>query len=101
MSAGCPPASMGVVNLYTVAADKVEFYSETNKICETRAVVDINIFSNYASITAQCRVDFHDHWKSAVVSSRDNITLMTVTLDSPVEVRPGDTIMMAVTLTWY
>jgi hypothetical protein len=84
-----------------MAADKVEFYSETNKICEARAVADINIFGNTASITAQCQAGFQDYWISAIVSSPDNIMLMTVTLDSPVEVRPGDTVMLSVTLVWY
>jgi glucose/arabinose dehydrogenase len=101
MSAGCPPASASIVNLYATAADKVEFYSEINKICEAKAVTDINIFGNTAAILAHCRADSHDHWKSAIISSPDNILMITVTLDSPIEVRPGDTVMLSVTLVWY
>jgi hypothetical protein len=100
MSSACPPASAGVAGLYALAADKVELYSEAGKICEANAVSDVDPFQNVARITAQCQSNVSDYWRSAVVSSPDNILVMTVTLDSPVEVRAGDTVVLAITLTW-
>ena len=100
MSSACLPASAGVVNLYTLAADKAELYSNTGKICEAKAVSDINPFNNFTTITAQCRAGVSDHWISAVISSPDGIMLMTITLDSPVEVKAGDMVTLTVTLAW-
>jgi len=100
MSSACPPASAGVAGLYALAADKVELYSEAGKICEATAVSDVNPVGNSATITAQCVANVSDYWRSAVISSPDNILLMTVALDSPVEVRAGDTVVLTVTLAW-
>ena len=100
MSSTCPPASAGVASLYALAADKVELYSEVAKICEATAVSDVNPFGNFATITAQCQPNVSDYWISTVISSPDNILLITVTLDSPVEVRAGDTVVLAITLAW-
>jgi hypothetical protein len=100
MSSTCPPASAGVVNLYALAADKVELYSEAGKICEATPISDVNPLGNFATITAQCVANVSDYWTSAVISSPDNILLMTITLDSPVEVNAGNTVTLTVTLAW-
>jgi hypothetical protein len=89
-----------VAGLYALAANKVEIYSETQKICEATAISDVNPIGNFATITAQCQANVSNYWISAVISSPDNILLMTITLDTPVEVRAGDTVTLTVTLAW-
>jgi hypothetical protein len=100
MSSTCPPASAGVASLYALAADKVELYSGAGKICEATPISDVNPLGNFATITAQCVASVSDYWISAVISSPDNILIMTITLDSPVEVNAGDTVTLTVTLAW-
>jgi hypothetical protein len=100
MSSVCPPASAGVASLYARAASRVEIYSEVGRICEATPVSDVDPFNNIATITAQCTSSVSDYWVSAVISSPDNILVMTVTLDSPIEVRAGDVVMLTVTLAW-
>ncbi len=100
MSSACPPASAGVASLYALAADKVELYTEAGKICEATAISDVNPLGNFATITAQCQADVSGYWTSATISSPDNVLLMTITLDSPVEVRAGDTVTLTATLAW-
>jgi hypothetical protein len=83
-----------------LAASKVELYSEAGKICEATPITDVNPTTSTATITAQCNPNVSDYWISAVITSPDNILLITVTLDSPVEVRAGETVILTITLAW-
>lgn len=100
MSSQCPPASAGIANLYALAANKVELYSETQKICDATAVSNVDFSNNTATITAQCQAAVSDYWESAVISSPDGILVMTVTLDDLVQVNAGDTVVLSITLAW-
>jgi hypothetical protein len=100
MSSECPPASAGVAYLYVLAAKKVEILSDGNKICEASASSDVNPFRNVATITAQCQAGIQANWTKARVLSPDEVHMIEITLDAPVEVRSGDTIALMLTLTW-
>jgi hypothetical protein len=100
MSSSCPPASGGVANLYALASYRADMYSEVGVLCSAMVISDVNPLTNTATITAQCNSAVSDAWVSAVISSRENQNVITVSLDSPVPVNAGDTILLTITLYW-
>ncbi len=100
MSSGCPPASEGVANLYTLAANRVRIIANTGTVCETTAVTDFDPFNKIARVHAQCQAGASGDLLYVIVNAVDGTPLMVAAFTQRVGVNAGDTVMIEINLTW-
>jgi hypothetical protein len=100
MSSECPPASAGIVNLYTLAANRMRIIANTGTVCETTAVTDFDPFNRTARVVAQCQAGVSGNLLYVIVNAADGTPLIVVAFNQRVEANAGDTVTIEIRLTW-